>query len=128
MDKTTIIEELGPAIIIAGFFVCLRGLYNSLKEFSVRGSKLEECWMSTIFMLITGIVIIATTMGMIEYQHKSQWDMAVNNNYSFFIDGNVVDPNQINRYDYDAKYDDEALQVILSRKQKSHIFFFFIPR
>ena len=125
MDKTTIIEELA---MIVGFTVSLKGLYNSLKEFSVRGSKLKECWMSTIFMLITGIVILATAMGMIEYQHKSQWDMAVNNNYSFYIDGNVVDPNQIKRYDYDAKYDDEALQVVLSRKQKSHIFFFFIPR
>lgn len=128
MDKTTIIEVIGAAITIVGFIMFVMGLFNSLKEFSVRGSKLKECWMSTVFMLITGIVFLATAMGMIEYQHKSQWDMAVNNNYSFYIDGNVVDPNQIKRYDYDAKYDDEALQVVLSRKQKSHIFFFFIPR
>ena len=49
-------------------------------------------------------------------QENAKWDMVIHNNYTFYVDGQEVDPDNIDKTFYKISYDDESKKVFLTHK------------
>ena len=47
---------------------------------------------------------------------ESRWDAAVDENYSFYIDGSEVEPENINKDFYQIQYDDAGKKVFMTKR------------
>lgn len=47
---------------------------------------------------------------------ESRWDAAVDESYSFYIDGSEVEPENINKDFYQIQYDDAAKKVFMTKR------------
>lgn len=98
-------------------------------------SKDNEGGFATGFGAITGLVLLL--IGYWDYNAKTQefnaqqkarhqqlqieaaesrWDTAVDENYSFFIDGSEVEPENINKDFYQVQIDDTGKKVFMTKK------------
>ena len=98
-------------------------------------SKDKEGGLVTTFGAIIGLVLLLT--GYWEYNAQTQqlnaqqrtqqqqlqieaaesrWDAAVDESYSFYIDGSEVEPENINKDFYQIQYDDAGKKVFMTKR------------
>ena len=98
-------------------------------------SKGKEGGLVTTFGAIIGLVLLLT--GYWEYNAQTQqfnaqqrtkqqqlqieaaesrWDAAVDESYSFYIDGSEVEPENINKDFYQIQYDDAGKKVFMTKR------------
>jgi hypothetical protein len=49
-------------------------------------------------------------------EKEAKWDYAVENGFTFYLDGREVDPGTISMKQYDVEFDEEAKKVFLTGK------------
>lgn len=98
-------------------------------------SKDNEGGFATTFGAITGLVLLL--IGYWDYNDQTQqfnaqqrtrqqqlqieaaesrWDAAVDESYSFYIDGSEVEPENINKDFYQIQYDDAGKKVFMTKR------------
>ncbi len=49
-------------------------------------------------------------------EKEAKWDYAVENGFTFYLDGREVDPGTVSMKQYDVEFDEEAKKVFLTSK------------
>lgn len=101
-----LIGLIGFVLMLLSFFV-----YEAI--FRDRG----EPMMSTPFFssfILGGILVIIGLIGVFVYTNK--WQNAVEQQYTFYCDGNEVNPNDIDNHNYIVTYNHDSKKVFLSPK------------
>ena len=126
MSSYGFIAETTPILMFVGWAIFILGVINLLKKKLLYNSNIR---MSSVVVMITTGFLVIIFGSMIRTQAQTiRWDEAVDNGYSFYLDGQEVDPELINSSDYRITYDEDSEQVILSQKPETRTVFFFIPR
>lgn len=72
---------------------------------------------TAIGVLVVAILLLGGTVwfvGSIEEEEARHWERALDEGYSFYVDGSEVEPENVDRNQYEITFDDEANKVFLS--------------
>lgn len=113
-------------LIGMAFVMIVIGFINTLRAHSFN-KKFKDCWMETLGIGLMGLMLLFGITFVSNAAKTKQWNDAVDKGYSFYIDGQEVEPEHINQKEYKATYDDDKQQVLLSHEPAYRTVFFFIP-
>lgn len=125
MGSYGFIAETTPILMFVGWAIFILGVINLLKKKLFYYSNIRMS--SVVVMIATGFILIIFGSMIRTRAQTILWSEALDNGYSFYLDGQEVDPELINRSDYRITYDEDSEQVILSHKPETRTVFFFIP-
>lgn len=108
-------------VLFVGFILFAVGIYSIFRNLAT----LREQDPVKIVVFIAGVVLLFSSFMVKQSITTKRWENAVNENYTFYVDGSPVDPTAIEYKNYAIAYDEDAKTAKLS-KPSSPIMLFFI--
>ena len=109
----TILVSVGAISIISGFLMLI---FTYIESYS---TALKHLKIAAV-VLVVGILFVITGAFLEEFKtnNRDNWNYAVENGYSFYIDGQKVDPNTVIMNKYDIEYDEDNKIVKMASKRR----------
>lgn len=101
--------------LLAGVMIAV-GAWRFLSGLSHARYKTQDkhWWVMPITCFLTGIVLLGFGSVTNKKMKTDRWEKAITDGYVFYIDGQEIDPQNINMNKYQVTYDDEAKKVMLN--------------
>lgn len=100
---------LAGAMLAVGAWRLLSGLSHAKYT-----TQEKHWWVMPITCFIAGIVLLGFGRATNRKMKTDRWEKAITDGYVFYIDGQEIDPQNINMNKYQVTYDDETKKVMLN--------------
>ena len=108
-------------VLFVGFILFVVGIQSMFRNLAT----LRKQDPVKVVMFMAGVVLLFTSVMVKQSVITKRWDNAVNENFTFYVDGSPVDPTAVEYKNYAIAYDEDAKTAKLS-KPSSPIVLFFI--
>lgn len=108
------------AIYLAGSVTLVLGVISLIRIIRAMGAgqPVRKWVLRTVVLCSAGTVLLASGNWGRKIVEERRWNQALDENYTFYIDGVQVNPDTVVQSDYKITYDDENKNVMMTRSNR----------
>jgi len=105
------------ALYLAGSVTVVLGVISLIRAILAMGAgqSIRKWVLLAIVLCSAGTLLLATGIWGRKIVEERRWNQALDENYTFYIDGVQVNPDTVVQSDYKITYDDENKNVMMTR-------------
>ena len=108
------------ALYLAGSVTVVLGVISLIRAILAMGAgqSIRKWVLLAIVLCSAGTLLLATGIWGRKIVEERRWNQALDENYTFYIDGVQVNPDTVVQSDYKITYDDENKNVMMTRSYR----------
>lgn len=109
------------ALYLAGSVTLALGIISLIRTIlaMAAGESTRKWVLRTVVLCSAGTLLLASGIWGRKIVEERRWNQALDENYTFYIDGVQVNPDTVVQSDYKITYDDENKNVMMTRSNNT---------